>query len=101
MALSVLHTLSHVCEMSKLFLVVLYTQRERREAGREKGEREEAECHCLRGKMGMMQEGRREIINTVEPLIMDTLKSGQPPYNGQTVSPLSIYMSILRRRDNL
>ena len=25
---------------------------------------------------------------TVEPLIMDTLKSGQPPYNGQTVHPL-------------
>ena len=23
----------------------------------------------------------------VEPLIMDTLKSGQPPYNGQTVCP--------------
>ena len=28
---------------------------------------------------------------TVEPLIMDTLKSGQPPYNGQTVCPLPIY----------
>ena len=26
--------------------------------------------------------------HTVEPLIMDTLKSGQPPYNGQTVCPL-------------
>ena len=25
---------------------------------------------------------------TVEPLIMDTLKSGQPPYNGHTVHPL-------------
>ena len=24
---------------------------------------------------------------TVEPLIMNTLKSGQPPYNGQTVHP--------------
>ena len=29
--------------------------------------------------------------NTVEPLIMDTPKSGQPPYNGQTVRPLHIY----------
>ena len=29
--------------------------------------------------------------NTVEPLIMDTPKSGQPPYNGQTVCPLPIY----------
>ena len=28
---------------------------------------------------------------TVEPLIMDTLKSGQPPYNGHTVHPLPIY----------
>ena len=28
---------------------------------------------------------------TVEPLIMDTLKSGQPPYNGNTVGPLHIY----------
>ena len=28
---------------------------------------------------------------TVEPLIVDILKSGQPPYNGQTVHPLSIY----------
>ena len=28
---------------------------------------------------------------TVEPLIMDTLKSGQPPYNGHTVYPLPIY----------
>ena len=25
---------------------------------------------------------------TVEPLIMDNLKSGQPPYNGHTVHPL-------------
>ena len=30
-------------------------------------------------------------ITTVEPLIMDTLKSGQPPYNGHTVHPLPIY----------
>ena len=30
-------------------------------------------------------------VNTVEPLTMDTLKSGQPPYNGQTVHPLPIY----------
>ena len=28
---------------------------------------------------------------TVEPLIMDTPKSRQPPYNGQTVRPLPIY----------
>ena len=27
----------------------------------------------------------------VEPPIMDTLKSGQPPYNGQTVHSLAIY----------
>ena len=27
-------------------------------------------------------------IDTVEPLIMDTLKSGQPLYNGQTVCVL-------------
>ena len=30
-------------------------------------------------------------IYTVEPLIMDTPKSRQPPYNGQTVRPLPIY----------
>ena len=29
--------------------------------------------------------------NIVEPLIMDTLKSGQPPYSGQTARPLPIY----------
>ena len=29
-------------------------------------------------------------VNTVEPLIMDTPKSGQPPYNGKTVHPLPI-----------
>ena len=29
--------------------------------------------------------------NTVERPIMDTLKSGQPPYNGHTVCPLPIY----------
>ena len=28
--------------------------------------------------------------DTVEPLIMDTLKCGQPPYNGHTVHPLPI-----------
>ena len=28
---------------------------------------------------------------TVEPPIMDTLKSGQPPYNGHAVRPLPIY----------
>ena len=28
---------------------------------------------------------------TMEPLIMDTLKSGQPPYNGHTVHPLPMY----------
>ena len=28
---------------------------------------------------------------TVEPPIMDTLRSGQPPYNGHTVHPLPIY----------
>ena len=27
----------------------------------------------------------------MEPPIMDTLKSGQPPYNRQTVHPLHIY----------
>ena len=27
----------------------------------------------------------------MEPPIMDTLKGGQPPYNGQTVNPLPIY----------
>ena len=30
-------------------------------------------------------------VYTVEPLIMDTLKSGQPPYNGHTVRPLPLY----------
>ena len=30
-------------------------------------------------------------LTTVEPLIMDTPKSRQPPYNGQTVRPLPIY----------
>ena len=29
----------------------------------------------------------------MEPLIMDALKSGQPPYNGQTVHPLPIILS--------
>ena len=32
---------------------------------------------------------------TVEPLIMDTLKSGQPPYNGQPVHPLPIAHTFL------
>ena len=31
------------------------------------------------------------ITYTVEPLIMDTLKSEQPPNNGQTVRPLPTY----------
>ena len=31
------------------------------------------------------------VSSTVEPPIMDTLKSGQPPYNGHTVHPLPIY----------
>ena len=36
---------------------------------------------------------------TVEPQIMDTLKSGKPPYNGHTVRPLPAYsnVSIIRR----
>ena len=41
--------------------------------------------------------------HTVEPLIMDTLKNGQPPYNGHTVRTayiLSIHF-YLRRRDTL
>ena len=29
---------------------------------------------------------------TVEPLIMETLKSGQPPYNGQNCLPLCLYI---------
>ena len=29
----------------------------------------------------------------VKPLIMDTLKSGQPPYNGHTVHPLPPYIT--------
>ena len=33
-------------------------------------------------------------VYTVEPLIMDTLKSGQPPYNGQTVHPLPVILGI-------
>ena len=32
-----------------------------------------------------------ECVYTVEPPIMDTPKSGQPPYNGQTAHPLPIY----------
>ena len=28
---------------------------------------------------------------TVEPLVMDTVKSGRPPYNGHTVHPLPLY----------
>ena len=39
-----------------------------------------------------------------EPPIMDTLKSGQPPYNGHTVHPPACILSIhfyLRRRDDL
>ena len=30
------------------------------------------------------------LVGTVETLIMDTPKSGQPPYNGHTVCPLPI-----------
>ena len=30
-------------------------------------------------------------LYTVEPLVVDTLKSGQPPYNGQTVCPFPVY----------
>ena len=41
-----------------------------------------------------------DLIRTVKPLIMDTPKSGKPPYNGHTVCPLSIQL-YLRRRDNL
>ena len=37
----------------------------------------------------------RKSLHTVEPLIMDTLKSGQPPYNGQTVHPLPIVYTFL------
>ena len=33
--------------------------------------------------------------NIVELLIMDTPKSGQPPYNGHTVHPLPIYCSYI------
>ena len=36
-------------------------------------------------------QGMQGIYNTVEPPIMDTLKSGQPPYNGHTARPLPIY----------
>ena len=32
---------------------------------------------------------------TVKPPIMDTLKSGQPPYNGHTVRPLPIVHTFL------
>ena len=32
-----------------------------------------------------------EVCDTVEPLIMDTPKSGQPPYNEQTAHPLPRY----------
>ena len=38
---------------------------------------------------------RKSVLNAstgkVEPLIMDTLKSGQSPYNGQTIHPLLTY----------
>ena len=37
----------------------------------------------------------------VEPPIVDTPKSGQPPYNGQTACPLLYACLNLRRRDNL
>ena len=35
------------------------------------------------------------VLYTVEPLIMDTLKIGQPPYNGHTGHPLPIYCSYI------
>ena len=42
---------------------------------------------------------RKSVLNAstgkVEPLIMDTLKSGQPLYNGQTVHPLPIVHTFL------
>ena len=44
--------------------------------------------HLSWSKMGRV----RKI--TVEPLIMDTLKSEEPPYNGQTVHPLPIYCTV-------
>ena len=34
-------------------------------------------------------------MNTVEPPIMDTLKSGQPPYNGHTAHSLPIVHTFL------
>ena len=37
----------------------------------------------------------------VEPPIVDTPKSGQPPYNGQTACPLLYACFNLRRRDYL
>ena len=40
-------------------------------------------------------------LMTGEPLIMDTLKSGQSPYNGQTVHPLPTIHFHLQRRDNI
>ena len=34
-------------------------------------------------------------------MIMDTLKSGQHPYNGQTVCPLPLYCPYIYTSDNL
>ena len=38
----------------------------------------------------MLHSIKGAMAHTVEPPIMDTPKSGQPPYNGQTVRPLPI-----------
>ena len=44
----------------------------------------------ISGEYFVLSKMKSEIC-TVEPLIMDTPKSGQPPYNGQSVRPLPIY----------
>ena len=42
--------------------------------------------------MGKKENKKKTRKVLVEPLIMDTLKSGQPPCNGHTVRPLPIYI---------
>ena len=46
-----------------------------------------------KGITGFFKES--ELAYTVEPPIMDTPKTGQPPYNGQTACPLPTTVCML------
>ena len=58
------------------------------------------QLHSVRGS-SMNINAHHFLTQNVEPPIVDTPKSGQPPYNGQTACPLLYACLNLRRRDNL